>query len=158
VSLPAKKLALLHVARKQLGLDDDAWRGLLAAAAGVRSSRDLDADGFEAVMLRLEAAGFRSASKRRPLPARRGMASPREVQMIRALWGLYTDDAGDDRSLGKWLHGRFGVSDVRFVDAALARKAIGGLRAMLAKKRPPAPPRASAPAGRGRPRRCGGTG
>jgi hypothetical protein len=149
MSLPAKRLALLHVAKRQLGLDDEAWRGLLAAAAGVRSSRDLDADGFEAVMLRLEAAGFRSTSKRRPLPARRGMASPRETQMIRALWGLYTDEAGDDRSLGKWLHGRFGVSDVRFVDAALARKAIGGLRAMLAKKRPPAAPAPAAAAAAG---------
>jgi Protein of unknown function (DUF1018) len=144
VVLSAKRLALLHVARRRLGLDEGAWRGLLAAAAGVRSSRNLDADGFEAVMLRLEAAGFRSTSKRKPLPARRGMASPREVQMIRALWGLYTGDAGDDRSLGKWLHGRFGVSDVRSVDAGLARKAIGGLRAMLAKKRPSAAPTAAA--------------
>ena len=36
------KLGLIHVARKQCGLDDAAYRALLSGAAGVESSRELE--------------------------------------------------------------------------------------------------------------------
>jgi hypothetical protein len=128
------KLAILHVARKQLGLDDDAWRGLLRGVAGVESSRDLSPAGFELVMARLAGLGFVSTSPLKPLPARRGMASPAQAQLMRHLWGVYTDGQGTEASLGKWLHGHFKVSALRFVDTGLAPKVIAGLRHMLERK------------------------
>jgi hypothetical protein len=132
--LPKGKLVILHVARRQLGLGEEAWRDLLWRTAAVRSARELDAAGFEAVMHRLGELGFVSTSPMKPLPRRDGMAPPGQAQMIRALWARYTDGQGSDPSLGKWLEGRFKVSSIRFVTAELAPKAIAALRNMLAKK------------------------
>lgn len=127
-----RKLSLVHVAKAQLGLDDDAYRGVLQSG-GVRSARDLDDEGFAAVMRRFEALGFRSSRKRRALGERRGMASDRQLELIRMLWLEY---AGKDqeRGLGHWLERRFGVSDLRFLDAPGAHKAINGLRAMIGRR------------------------
>lgn len=41
---------LLHMGKAALGLDDDAYRDILQACGGVRSSVDLDQKGVEAVM------------------------------------------------------------------------------------------------------------
>ena len=134
MALAASKTRLLHVAKRQLGLPDDAYRDVLYNTAGVRSSKDLDPAGFDVVMDRFKALGFQSTSRRKPLDARGGRASPRQVQLIRHLWGVFTDSQGDDRSLGKWLDGKFKVSALPFVDGPTAKKAIGALRSMIAKK------------------------
>ena len=52
-----KQLALIHVAKKELGLDDEAYRATLLAHGGADSARDLDQDGFKAVMEHFEGAG-----------------------------------------------------------------------------------------------------
>ena len=66
----ARELGMIHVAKKQLKLDDDAYRAMLWSVARVHSSADLDATGREAVIAHLKARGFRVAagSKRRPKP------------------------------------------------------------------------------------------
>jgi len=141
MALPNSKTRILHVARRQLGLDDDAYRDVLFNAAGVRSAKDLDGTGFDLVMRRFAELGFQSTSRRKPLAARRDMASPAQVQLIRELWAQFTDGQGDDRSFGKWLDGRFKVSSIRFVSRDLAPKVIGALKAMVAKRAaPPAAP------------------
>jgi len=45
-----KKLALIHIIKKELGLEDAEYRTLLREAAGVESSRDLDEAGFRRLM------------------------------------------------------------------------------------------------------------
>src|SRR3569832_751555 len=66
----ARELGMIHVAKKQLKLDDDAYRAMLWSVARVHSSADLAATGREAVLAHLKARGFRVAagSKRRPKP------------------------------------------------------------------------------------------
>lgn len=53
-----KQKALLHVARQQLGLEDDIYRLILETEAGVSSAKDLTPEGFDRVMVRMEALGF----------------------------------------------------------------------------------------------------
>jgi hypothetical protein len=48
------QLRLVHIAAKKVGLNDAQYRTLLANAAGVASSKDLDQAGFEDVMAVLE--------------------------------------------------------------------------------------------------------
>lgn len=134
MSLPLSKLKLLHVARRQLGIEEEAWRAILRQHGGVASSRELSQGGFDGVMLRLGQLGFKSTSPLKPLPRRRGMSPPGQAQLIRHLWAEFTDGKGTDASLGKWLEGRFKVSALRFVDEELAPKAIGALRNMVARK------------------------
>jgi len=41
-----KKLALIHIVKKELGLEEKEYRRVLWLVAGVRSARDLDEAGF----------------------------------------------------------------------------------------------------------------
>ncbi len=45
-----KKLALVHIVKKELGLSDEEYRGILRSAAGVESARDLDDAKFRKLM------------------------------------------------------------------------------------------------------------
>jgi hypothetical protein len=128
-----KQIGLIHVAKKKLGLTDDQYRALLLWAGEVESAKDLDAAGFERVMEYLTRLGFKSDWNKRTFGERPGMASPKQVDLIRELWRQFSG-ADDDAALGKWLERSFGVSSLRFVDAAAAQKAITGLRAMTRRK------------------------
>ena len=58
-------LAKIHVAKAQLGLDDDTYRALLARIAGVRSAKDLNTRQIGAVLAEFERLGWvpKSAKK-----------------------------------------------------------------------------------------------
>lgn len=45
-----KKLAVIHIVKKELGLSDDEYRDILEKYAGVRSAKDLDEKGFRKLM------------------------------------------------------------------------------------------------------------
>ncbi|MCF7873057.1 MAG: regulatory protein GemA [Candidatus Omnitrophica bacterium] len=45
-----KKLALIHIVKKELGLDDLEYRKILKKAAGVTSAKDLDQQDFRKLM------------------------------------------------------------------------------------------------------------
>jgi len=49
-SLDRKKLALIHIVKKELGLGDAEYRSILERVAGVASARDLDEAGFRRLM------------------------------------------------------------------------------------------------------------
>ena len=133
MALTRKQLSLIHVARRQLGLDDAEYRAILGAAAGVASASKLDTDGLAAVIRHFEARGFTPTGPR-PYGERYGMASDAQVGRLRALWAEYTHHQGDDRSLGKWLDRTVKTSHLRFLTRADARKAITALAAMVRRK------------------------
>lgn len=59
-----RDLAKIHIAKKQLGMDDETYRELLFNIAGVRSAADLDGRGRSAVIKHLRRCGFKSSPKR----------------------------------------------------------------------------------------------
>ena len=138
--LPAKHLALLNVARRQLGLSEDDYRRILRERGGVASARDLDAAAFKRVVDHLERLGFVSTARRRELARRPDMASTAQLTKIDALWTAYTDGVGTTLSLGKWLERTFKVSSARFLTREAGQKAITALNAMTAKKAEKPPP------------------
>ena len=134
MALSRKQLALIHVAKKQLGLSDGDYRMILLNSAGVETARDLDTGGLDAVMRRFQALGFTPSANPHCYGPRPGMATTAQVGAIRAQWREYTDGEGTDSSLGRWLFRTCGVSHVRFLTSSDASKAITGLRAMLRRK------------------------
>ncbi len=48
--IDAKKIALIHIVKKDLRLTDDEYRAVLQSVAGVKSSKDLDEAGFRKLM------------------------------------------------------------------------------------------------------------
>ncbi len=132
--LSRRQLALLHVARRELGLDDTAYRDLLESATGVRSAADLDYAGFRALLRRLERLGFRPRGAPRDYGRRPGMATPAQIDYIRGLWRRYRG-RDDEAALRNWLHRRFGISDLRFLDRGMAHQTLVALKAMVARRR-----------------------
>lgn len=60
------ELAQIHIARQQLGMDDDTYRNVLWTVARVRSSKDLDWSGRKRVLDHMKACGFKVQTKRLP--------------------------------------------------------------------------------------------
>ncbi len=82
------QIALVHVAKSRLALDEDSYRAILHAEAGVASARDLDEKGFDRLMRRFEHLGFTSFAheKRRQANKRRGTITPEQQSKIAALY------------------------------------------------------------------------
>ena len=63
-------IAKIKVAQKQLGMEDDVYRDVLAATTGLRSCKDMEVWQLERVLQKLERLGFaptRSKPERQPL-------------------------------------------------------------------------------------------
>lgn len=129
-----KQIALVNLAAKELGFVDD---GLLSVlfhiGGGAMKASELDAAGFDAVMAYFTAWGFRSNWTKRTFGDRQGMATPRQVDLIRDLWREWSG-ADDEPALNAWLERSYGVSALRFTTSAVASKAIAGLKAMKRRK------------------------
>lgn len=67
--LRTRELAKIHIAAKQLGMDDAAYRDMLWTVARVRSAKELDAAGRARVLDHLKACGFKG-KRGRPHPGR----------------------------------------------------------------------------------------
>ena len=133
-----KQIALVHVAKKQLALSEEMYRAILINKGGVESAADLDPSGFDDVMSYMTACGFRSAWTRRTFGRRPGMATPKQIDLIRDLWNQWSDGKGETE-LNHWLERSYGVSALRFLDGPTTAKAIAGLKAMIGRKRAKTP-------------------
>jgi hypothetical protein len=134
VPLPAAKLRLIQVAKRQLAMEDDDYRTLLAAAAGVTSSRELTEAGFRQVMDAFARLGFTSTGAAANFGRRTGFASAGQVATIRRLWADFTAGEGTEATLRQWLEGHWRVSALRFLTAEQAPKVIAALRAMVRRR------------------------
>lgn len=133
-----KKIGLIHLAKKKLLMADEDYRALLLRAAGVESSKSLDAAGFAAVMVELGKLGFEStaASEKRKEPYRAGShATYSQRSYIRRLWQDYKGE-DDLAGLRRWLQRQFKVSDPRFLDSETTRKVICALKNFKPKVQP----------------------
>lgn len=78
--------AKIHIARQQLGMDDEGYRALLARVAGVRSSKDLGAKQIGAVLREFERLGFVPKASNKAKGKPRNFADmPGEITKIEAL-------------------------------------------------------------------------
>ena len=87
MTISKAQIAILHVAKTKLAMDDDTYRSVLAKCAGVTSSTELDVAGFTAVMGFFDYCGFtpRSATGAN-YGNREGMATYAQLELIRTLW------------------------------------------------------------------------
>ncbi|WP_312679839.1 gp16 family protein [Stutzerimonas nitrititolerans] len=85
MSITKATLSKIHIARQQLRMDDDIYRGLLGRVAGVRSAKELNTRQASAVLRELERLGFKPA----PSPKAKGKPHnfnklPAEIEVIEA--------------------------------------------------------------------------
>lgn len=113
-----KKLALLHIGKKDLGLSDAEYREILLQHGGVESGRDLDDEGFKEVIDHLKAIGFwirRSWEQTRPRDAG-DLPTPDQLKVIDHLWA----------DLAQYVNGAHSVSFRRgFYEKRVSIPALG---------------------------------
>jgi hypothetical protein len=129
--ITGKQIAMVQAAKRQLGLSDDEYRGLVRRIGGAESVRDLTPAGFTALIRAFETLGFQRTNP--PLHVRRGMATPAQIALVEELWRDYAGDNSGER-LRRWLERSYKISALRFMTQDHAAMAINGLRVMLRRK------------------------
>lgn len=127
-------ISAIHVARKQLGLDDDTARDLYARVTGKRSLRDMSPAEQERVVEELRRKGLKPASNgsRKPLEGR--FAKKLQALWI-AGWNLGVVDKRDDAALLAFVKRQTGLDHVRFLSRSEdAAKAVEAIKAWLGRE------------------------
>jgi hypothetical protein len=132
------KLSLIHIAKKETGITDEAYRMLLEGAAGIESAADIRfEDQFNAVMKAFETLGFKSWKKQgktasRPhWPDAWGCSEDQRAK-IEAMWKTCARNPGD-KALQAFIKRIAQVDHPAFLRPHLARKVIIALGDMMRK-------------------------
>ena len=129
--LEPPKIKLIHHAIRKLGMTDEVYRTMLRRVASVDSSKALDKAGFDAVMMELKRMGFTSSHRQAAYGSERpGMASDRQLDMVRSLWRQYAGK-DDEEGLRRFMEKHFTLSSLRFMDKHAASKIISTLLHMV---------------------------
>lgn len=126
-------IRLIHVGRREIGMDDESYRMMLAnmpALGGRASSADLSIRGLRLVLDALKAKGFKVRPKAKPQS--RQLADDEQSRLIRSLW-LQLADAGvvRDRSeaaLAKFVCSMVKIEALQWLTGGQASKVIENLK------------------------------
>jgi len=128
-------IAAIHVAKKQLGLDDDTYRAKLARITGKHSVKDMTEAEREQVLAVFRNEGFAPAPTARRANGRLQLTG-KFAKKLQALWiagwnlGIVRDR--DDAALVAFVKRQTGIDHTRFlVNADDASRAIEALKSWL---------------------------
>lgn len=129
------ELAQIHIARAQLGLDEETYRAVLWTVGRVKSAKDLDWTGRKKLLEHFRAKGWKPAPPKGAKAAK--PVSGGQEGMIRALWSDL-HDAGKVRepgeaALGSWLKRNRLPERVEWLDTKQLTRAIEALKKWLAR-------------------------
>lgn len=134
-----KVLAKIHIAKRDLGLSDEAYRDLLERVAGVRSAKDLRRTQLMAVQRELRRLGWDGYLLRRDevprlryedLGNRPGYPNPAQLRKLHALWHTIPGYGSIDAKAAyrAFLRKRFGVEHERFLTDELFEAVLAAVR------------------------------
>ncbi|EEE2001857.1 regulatory protein GemA [Salmonella enterica subsp. enterica serovar Kotte] len=130
----AKLIQLIHVARREAGLDDETYQAKLAAATGKRTCRDMTLPELETVLRSFRDSGFKRKSTRSSSRTRSAI-----VGKIRAVWAEMHAagfiQCGSDAALNQYVarqttrqNGGGGVARADWLTDALATPVLESLK------------------------------
>lgn len=142
------QLALIHIAKKDLRLDDDTYRDILFVRFGKESARDLEPEEIAALLEHFRSLGWKprtrwihtdrrgegqkTSGQGNPRP---GMATPAQIRKIVAMWMTGKEVHQKTlEALRHFLGNRFHINDLRFIKA---RQVTGILAAIRRMSHPP---------------------
>ena len=125
-------IAAIHIAKNQLGLDDDTYRAKLVNITGKPSTKDMSEDERQLVLTVLRNDGFKPVQTARR-PDGRLRLSGKYARKLQALWiagwNLGIVRNREDAALEAFVKGQTGLSAERFLHHAEdARKVIEALK------------------------------
>lgn len=125
-----KQIQLIHIAKSQLGLDDDLYRDVLERTTGKTSTKQMTIAQLEAVLDRFKQLGFAVESKNKA--GVKNLATDDQSRLIRHLW-LLLYNAGEVRNsselaLASFVEKQAGVSALQFLSTDSASRVIERLK------------------------------
>ncbi|WP_270831382.1 gp16 family protein [Aeromonas sp. QDB03] len=134
-------LTLVHVGRRELGLDDEDYRALLESVTGSRSAKGLKAAQLEAVVTAMKGLGFKvkgNTTGRRSPPSAAHVQAP-EVRKLRAIWITMNNDGllhdGSEDALGSFIrrmtanaNGGVGINRAEWLTSIQAERVLEALK------------------------------
>jgi hypothetical protein len=158
--MPVQKLlAKIHIAQKQLGIEDSTYRDILYRKFRVTSSKSLSDSQALVLIGHFRRLGWQPrpskqsavSSRQKKYEDQKGdlySASPAIKRKIEAMWHDYHHDhcrcSDETGHLRRWLFKSVRISDVAFLDKRAAYDAVEALKNMTRRRgepenRPPAP-------------------
>lgn len=135
-------LAAIHVAKKNLGWDDDTYRDILWTVCHVRSSADLDFAGRRRFLAHLAACQAKGAPKAQP--AREKTPWSPQQRLVWACWQRLADaklvEHRDRHAVEAWIKRQTGVDRLAWLNGPQLDLVLSSLKQWL--KRGEEPPRA----------------
>ena len=135
--------ALLHIAKKELGLDDETYREILFDLTRKRSSKDMTATELQIVLAYFQEKGFKpkwskKSRREKKLPYedlgwRADFAAPRQLRMLEAIW-REAARTPTDAAYRKFLENRFKIFNPRWIRADLVTPIKAALMRMKKEK------------------------
>lgn len=131
--LVRREIQLIHIAKQQLGMDDETYRAMLFAITRKRSAAELDFAERKNVLDYLKSSGFkvRATGKAKAQPSR-ALARDPESKKIRALWILLHELGAvknpAEAALAAYVKRLTKVDDLHWIDGAQAETVIESLK------------------------------
>lgn len=126
-----RELAMIHIAKKDLGMAEDSYRAILWTIGRVTSAAELDWAGRKQLLDHLKKCGF----KPKPGPSKAGgreLADSAQASMVRGLWlelhaaGIVKDPS--ERALTKWVKRMTGVDSLGWLKPVQMNMVIESLK------------------------------
>ncbi|SQI34974.1 Mu-like prophage protein gp16 [Leminorella richardii] len=136
-------IRLIHVAKTQLGMDDETYRAKLDALTGKTSCSQMSLDQLNAVYQSFKDAGFKRQFKKkggaRVTPNAKGQSKAPEIPKIRAIWCVMAEQgfvkSASETSLNGFvkrmtasLNNGAGVAEVGWLNSRLACQVLETLK------------------------------
>jgi phage gp16-like protein len=133
-----KLLAKIHIAKKELGLDEEAYRGALENVTGKRSAADLTNEQILKCLRHFKNLGWIPQSAIRNPQSKKYddqkgdiySATPAQKRMIEAMWHDIYWGNSETKHLRQFLFNHFKVSDIKFLERKTAHNVIEALKAI----------------------------
>jgi phage gp16-like protein len=129
-----KQIKVIHTLKNRLGWSDEEYRRFLSEQTNgfCVSSLEIGDELLDKIISKMRRLA-NQYYKYEDLDGREGMASPKQLRMIEAMWKDVSRAKSDDerlKALRAFLLNRFGVSDLRFLESWQVRKVIEALKNM----------------------------
>lgn len=136
-----RQIAIIHIAKKQLDLEDDEYRKILQDICKVESSKAINSHtDFLALMLKFEEMGFERLDAKNPIKHNHddlkdrsnNMATAGQLDKVVRLWKKVTYSQDNwETALHKFLQNKFEVSHRRFLTRKKAITVIEAIKEMV---------------------------
>lgn len=120
-----KELARIHIAKKELGLDDDTYRAMLQEVAQVSSAKDLTDAGRRKVLAHMAERGAKSARafRRRPNNLKTAERGP----LLSKIEAILADAGREWAYVESMAQRMFGIASVRWCNPEQLHKIVAAL-------------------------------